>query len=408
MNKYLFLLDELPPTKSANGICVERVISYLQKKEKVYCITWNTENINNENVCLNKIKKKKWARKVEHMVKYTTPIGKLVFLTARCIYKMKRVLMLPIWPIDSYGTVCEYYSSACNLIEKENITHVIAVSYPGETLLAMKKLKKRYGERIQTIMYPLDVTLEGKYDGLSFEKAISKKCGRRFLIKCGCFADKIIVLENVEYLYKKYFPSNLQKKFKVCGIPLVEENDECKNKKSKEELKVHCVFGGNLFYDLRNPTPLLDLLERQNMEMVFDIYGSADDRLWKEWKGRYKNIQIKNHGWVSQDVLNNAILKADILINIGNAEEHLIPSKLFKYMCAKKIILHQKNTKNDPCVHYLKKYNKSFIYDTNQISNADNFNIKTVFEKEVEIGNVEALFPRCTPQYTANIIKENL
>lgn len=408
MNKYLFLLDELPPTKSANGICVERIITSLQKKEDVFCITWNVENINNKKVHLSRIKKKKWARKVECMEKYTTCIGKMVFLFARCIYKLKRVIMLPIWPVDSYCTVCEFYNYACDLIEKESITHVIAVSYPGETLLAMKKIKKRYGECIHTIMYPLDVTLEGKYDGTNLEKIISKKCGRQLLVNCGQFADKIIVLENVEYLYKKYFPVALHKKFRVCGIPLIEENDEQHNEKRKSKSKIHCVFGGNLFYDLRNPTPLLDMLEKQNVEMVLDIYGCADDRLWEEWKNRYKNIQIINHGWVTQDILNNAIVNADILINVGNAEEHLIPSKLFKYMSAKKVILHQKVANNDPCVPYLKKYNKSFIFDTTLKLNAENFNIKDILGKEMSAESVSALFPRCTPQYTANIIREKV
>ena len=408
MNKYLFLLDELPPTKSANGICVERVINGLQKKEDVFCITWNVENINNEKIHLSRIKKKKWTRKVECMEKYTSIIGKLIFLLSRCIYRLKRVFMLPIWPVDSYCTVCDFYNSACNLIEKENITHVIAVSYPGETLLAMKKIKKKYGERIQTIMYPLDVTLQGKYDGTQLEKFISKKCGRQFLINCGNFADKIIVLENVEHLYKKYFPTVLQTKFRVCGIPLIEEKDEQQNEKRERKSPIHCVFGGNLFYDLRNPTPLLDMLEKQNIEMVFDIYGCADDRLWREWKNRYKNIKIINHGWVTQDILNTAIVNADILINIGNAEEHLIPSKLFKYMSAKKMILHQKVANNDPCVPYLKKYNKSFVFDTALTLNEENFNLKDILEKEMSIGSVAELFPKCTPQYTANIIKEKV
>jgi hypothetical protein len=408
MNKYLFLLDELPPTKSANGICVERVIAYLQNTGDVYCVSWNTEKINNDKVYFYQIKKKKWARKVEYLKANTTLLGKMIFLIARCMYKLKRIFMLPIWPVDAYSTVNDFYSLACDLINKENITHVIAVSYPGETLLAMKKLKKKYGKKIQTIMYPLDVTLEGMYEGTTIEKYVSKKCGRKFLIKCGEFADKIIVLENVEHLYKQYFPNDLQKRFKVCGIPMIEESNYLKNNKRIENSKISCVFGGNLFYDLRNPTPLLDMLEKQNKEIIFDIYGCADSRLWKEWENRYKNIKIVDHGWVSQDILNDAIEKTDILINIGNAEEHLIPSKLFKYMSVKKPILHQKVAINDPCVPYLEKYNGAFIFDTTIKVDEEKFDLDIFLKKDINTKSISQLFPRCTPQYTASIINESV
>lgn len=410
MEKFLFLLDELPPCKSANGICILKILEEIKKYGEVYCITWK-KGAYYPYIKSYTIRQKPWTRKVEWFKAHDTNIAvKVMFLVARIIYKMKRLLLLGIWPIDSLSTVYEYYKKASQIIANEKITHVIAVSYPGETLMALKHLKKVYKKEIVTIMYPLDVTLEGLSQGNEIEKYFSKIGGRRLLHDCLKFADKIFVLENAEKLYRSIFSKAEQKKFVISGIPMIERKMPIKEEK-KQDSFIHCAYGGNLFSDIRNPTPVLDILEdigrKKTEKIIFDIYGAVDGKLNTAWKGRYSNLKIIQHGWVKEEELNQALSTADILVNIGNTQSHLIPSKLFKYMSMGKPILHQYVTNVDPCIPYLEKYNAALCVCADDSIEENAKKIENFLEKkESNNTSLELLFPRCTPGYVANLIKE--
>lgn len=410
MSKYLFLLDELPPTQSANGICAEKVMSCLKQSEDVFCITWDdADKVNKKPFHCVTIPKKPWTRFVARAKSEQGPHYRLLFAIARLFYWMKRMLLLPIWPIDSVSCVLRFFYAAKKLIKENGITHVIAVSYPGETLLAMYLLKWQFNNQIKTIMYPLDVTLEGMNHGTIIEKKLSRTCGRRFIRFCAKRADQVLVLENALYLYTEVFPESERKNFSCCGIPLLEKTDwthYASNLSSKEN-EIHFVFGGNLLYSMRNPTALLDLIEKapwpEDKGVYFDLYGKADSQIHEVWKGRYKRLQIVEHGWVDESILNAALLSANILISAGNNEKHLIPSKLFKYMSTGNPIVHLYLFDDDPCIPYLNKYGNAFLLrcDCDHTRNLIEYVMKCK-AKKVEI---TSMFPSCVPQYTATMIQ---
>lgn len=410
MSKYLFLLDELPPTQSANGICAEKVMTCLRQSGDVFCISWDDSEKAKEKPfhCVT-IPKKTWTRFVLSMKGKQRLYHRWLFFAARMIYWMKRMLLLPVWPVDSVSCVLRFFSAARKLIKENDITHVIAVSYPGETLLAMCMLKWQFGSRIKTVMYPLDVTLEGVNHGSAIEKKLSCALGRRFIRFCARRADQLLVLENAMYLYDKVFPESERKNFSYCGIPLLENIDwtQYATVSSSKENEIHFVFGGNLLYSMRNPTALLDLIEvapwPEEKQIYFDLYGKADSQIHELWKGRYKRLQIVEHGWVDESILNVALLSANVLISVGNNEKHLIPSKLFKYMSTGNPIVHLYLVDDDPCIPYLKKYGNVFLFKSGHDET------KKIIEfvmncKPINIGIIR-MFSSCIPQYTADLIR---
>ena len=411
MSKYLFLLDELPPTQSANGICAEKVMSCLNKTEDVFCISWDAcEKVKNKPFHCITILKKPWTRIVLALQGKQGLFCRLLFLFARVLYWMKRMLLLPVWPIDSVSCVFRFFCSARRLIKENGITHVVAISYPGETLLAMCMLKWQFGKKIKTIMYPLDVTLEGMDHGRVFEKKLSRILGRRFMRFCARQADQLLVLENALYLFEEVFPEQERQHFSCCGIPLLEHTDwnQYVSDSVSKKKEIHFVFGGNLLYSMRNPTALLDLVDKaawpEEKRVYFDLYGKADSQLQEEWQGRYKRLQIIEHGWVDETTLNAALMSADVLVSIGNTDRHLIPSKLFKYMTTGKRIVHFCFTQHDPCLPYLQMYENYLLMDAMHLDGEKIVHFSTSPERSRR--NATALFPTCIPQYTAELIKK--
>ena len=169
-NRYLFLSPSF--SKNANAECIKRVIKELPNLNDVYAVTYSNAGLMNdfgiEEILLPL---RPWDKLSLHASKGEN--RKIIPLFLKVLLILKRLLMLPIWPVYSLSCAFHFYKSASTVIKEKQITHVIAVCYPGDTLLALCFLKLRYGKKIKTIMYPLDVFVCGKYDGFSVENKLS-------------------------------------------------------------------------------------------------------------------------------------------------------------------------------------------------------------------------------------------
>ena len=86
MSKYLFLLDELPPTQSANGICAEKVMYCLRQSGDVFCVSWDDfEKVKEKPFHCTTIPKKPWTRLVLSMKGKQGSYHRWLFLVARVI-----------------------------------------------------------------------------------------------------------------------------------------------------------------------------------------------------------------------------------------------------------------------------------------------------------------------------------
>ena len=257
-------------------------------------------------------------------------------------------------------------------------------------------------------MYPLDVTLNGRRNARGLELRLSRIGGCRFIRRCAKYADRIIALENAERLFLDCLPNNEAKKLVFCGIPMIDSSGLQIQSEPTPDSEIRLLYAGNLSLEARNPIPFLDTLEKLaeglGKRIIFDICGQADEALRREWTRGYKNIILNERGWVSEEILNAAILSADILVNIGNREEHLIPSKLFKYMSAGKPIIHLCSALCDPCLPYLEVYGGYILLSAEAVE-TDSLE-RFICNPLTPVTKPELLFPTCTPEYTARAISD--
>ena len=403
---YLFLTSALPPSSSANGVCVKKIIKNFPDLKKIHVITIeNGKSPNDLNVDEMRIPQRHWDY-VCNLSK-NKKLPRFIFFIRCVLLLIKRFLMLPIWPVFSLTTCFHFFKTSSLLIKEKNITHVVAVCYPGETLIAMVLLKIRFRKRIKTIMYPLDVFLGGKYDGLGIEKKISKLFSPLFFNFCSLFADKIIVLENAKDLYMQKLYAQ-KHKFAICGLPLIENASVMKFSHNGKD-GIQLLYGGNIIPSIRNPDYLFCLLNEiahnKNLSITINIYGAVSEELLKKYISKYNSVSFNYHGWVTENDLTDAINKADALISVGNSVGHLIPSKIFKYMSLKKPIIHLCFIDDDPCLPYLKKYGCAYFIRADETINEKEFINWLGCSSEYIYIDCEKLFPECTPLFTANIIQ---
>ncbi|MBQ2931590.1 MAG: hypothetical protein IJE62_01945 [Clostridia bacterium] len=411
MKHFLFLLDELPPTRSANGVCVDKVINeLLAAGDKVSVVCWGEQT--KEGVEVYRIPRKPFDRFVQKYQIKTDPFSKLIFLLGRVYNRIAHVVLLPWWPCESFAEVKQFVKKANELIETKGVTDVVAVSYPGETLVAIKRLKKKHGDKITTVMYPLDVTLSGTRHGSAIEKKISKPFNRKFMINCGKYSNKIIALENDRDKYYGIFPQSLHSKFRVAGIPMLRAELCCPDGATKDRDEIRLTFAGNLFTSVRDPSVLFDAIDqlarRLDKKVFFDLYGKCDEAIEKKLKdGDYK-FEFVNHGWVTEPQMNKGLAEADIFVNVGN-NSSLIPSKLFVYLSFGKPIIHQCIVDRDACLPYLEKCQNSFIIRENIVQDSEHVDelIDFVNRSLGKVQNTADLFESCTPAYTAQILRDN-
>jgi len=410
MKNFLFLLDELPPTQSANGICADKVIDeLLAAGHKVSCICWGDQTKNG--ISIYKIKRKMFDRAVLRLSRKNNLLFKSILLLLRVFNRIAHVFTLPWWPAESFETANRFYKKAVEVIEKDGITDVIAISYPGETLIAMTKIKRKYKNGIRTIMYPLDVTLFGTRHGTGLEKTISKPLNKRFMIKCGKFADKILVLENARCHFDKTYPPAFHEKFINVGIPLLIPKKAVQYEKPDNN-DIHIAFAGNLLTNVRDPSVFFRILdklaEKTDGKIFFDLYGKCDKNIENSIKTQAHGFTFVDHGWVNEEELHQGLSKCDILANIGN-NSTLIPSKLFVYLSYGKPIIHQCVIKEDACLYYLEQYDNCYIIRSGDIS-TDQAVIELsefIAKSKSKNTDVNDLFESCTPHFTARMLEEN-
>ncbi len=121
--------------------------------------------------------------------------------------------------------------------------------------------------------------------------------------------------------------------------------------------ETHLVFIGTLYRALRDPSDLLALfreLHRRRGDLHLHFFGALNDcaPCFARIDGDLAE-KIHCHGVVSREMTVNAMRDADVLINIGNATAHQLPSKLVEYAAAARPILNIASTAEDSARDFL-------------------------------------------------------
>ena len=102
--------------------------------------------------------------------------------------------------------------------------------------------------------------------------------------------------------------------------------------------KIHCVYAGSFYEDIRNPEFMLKvflMLHKHNI--VLHLYSQGCEHLVRQFAGCRNIIQ---HGLVRSSELQQIYADADALIGIGNSLKEFLPSKTIEYVATRKPIIY--------------------------------------------------------------------
>lgn len=175
--------------------------------------------------------------------------------------------------------------------------------------------------------------------------------------------------------------------------------------------KTNILFCGSLYADIRSPEYLYELVKKsQNDNLHITLVGGVYGKFSDEFNAKYQEF-IKQHvtlvGKVDKNTARRYIENADILVNIGNTIENMLPSKVLECISTGKRVLNLCQLENCPSAPYFEKYGNALnLYTKAEITDKtladfDSF-VKT--EKQISSEEILAKFAEATPQYVAEQI----
>lgn len=247
------------------------------------------------------------------------------------------------------------------IVNDKKIDLVISVCFPFETNYLGYTVKKK--TNVKWVMYMLDPFFDNCYfDIKANEKGI--KIGKRIRIEKQLleYADLAIVTGPIYESYEKNgFDDYLYKVVKL-NFPNIREVEHKNNVESVEfdDEFVNCLFIGYLDRYIRNPKFVLDVFKTLNnnkirLYIVGGVYGQFVEGFIEHYE-KLLNDRLVIVQRVEKDVAFEAILNADILINVGNTVSNQLPSKVFDYISCGKPIANFYKIQNCPTLEFTQKY----------------------------------------------------
>jgi len=231
----------------------------------------------------------------------------------------------------SYFTRNEYTKCIEKICKENEIQAVIGVSAPYYIARAVgnskiNSIKALYQLDPYTNNYTLNVLKKNKR-----KKIEEKTINNLHLIFAPNFIQNDLLNNHICSDLNKIIEANLPG---IIIDNLVQNEFEEENHKNI----VNLVFAGMLYKDIRNPEPLLDLMNVLPDNYILHILGSGCENQIKKSKKILKEKLIY-HGLVSKREADEYVKKADVLINIDNSIKNQMPSKIVEYICQQKKII---------------------------------------------------------------------
>ena len=175
--------------------------------------------------------------------------------------------------------------------------------------------------------------------------------------------------------------------------------------------KTNLVYCGSLYADIRSPEYLYELVQRSgnpnlHITIIGGVYGTFSD----EFNAKYADF-IKQHvtlaGKVSKEKALDYLTAADIVVNIGNTVENMLPSKVLECISTGKRVLNLCQIENCPSLPYFEKYGNSLDLYTKKEIDSETLSRFADFvntEKHIPQQDILQKFAAATPQYVAGQI----
>lgn len=237
------------------------------------------------------------------------------------------------------------------LVNMEEIDLIVSFSNPFESHYCASLLAEKH--HIPWIAYYLDPY----FSNATYEKRDLLK-RKNSEAKRLAFASNVLLTYPINEDYER-LGIDFRDKVVMTEMPGITANDAPKTGKNpmdpvKTGSKCSCYFVGNLYKDIRTPDAAIQtfslITEEADLFFVGETYRFLQDRM----KGSVDNVHFL--GRKPKEEVARIYQEADILVNIGNAIDNQMPSKIFEYISTGKPILNFYKVPNCPTLKYLKNY----------------------------------------------------
>ncbi len=355
MRNILFLLNMYLPNADPNGVCCSHVAEALARQDYHVLVAAHEQPDAAELEVINGVEvfrlHRSWpVKKQSHAINGVMTYCKLLWPWYRYPYT------------TDWKGVADMTAVAEKLIKEKSIDTLICVSFPTESLNAGALLKKKF-PNLRCYGYLLDSFSAGfcpRFLPRSLVRHRKQKWEERLLEPM----DGVLLMESGRDHYEK----NCRRmpwygKARYCDIPAVVP-PAGQPVRAEDPQTVTICFTGTMLTHTRTPDYFLELLKRLRgirIKAVFAGYTNCAPDL--SAFSEDSNISVHMLGQVSHEAVSGLLSEASMLLNLGNKNAALTPSKIFEYMSYGKPIISTFCVDNDSSATYLRRYPCALLLD---------------------------------------------
>lgn len=279
---------------------------------------------------------------------------------------MRKVWRFFYWPDSSCGWIIPAYNNVANLCKSHNFDCVISSSHPfsGHVVGLLLKYRFSHVRWLVDISDPYSMMKNPSPYNRSIYSLISRRLEEIVLKNSDCIS---VTTHGTKEQYLNNFSIDESEVFVIPPLLSLPENPI---QSHIDDSVVRLVYVGTLYSELRSPEFLLKsfltLINEVSCGIKFELhfYGAVNDcsDLLHQYSIKSKQ-SIFVHGLVPREIVHQAMVDSDVLVNIGNNSPVQLASKVLEYTVIGKPILNIVSLSNDSSVVFLNDFPASLTID---------------------------------------------
>lgn len=398
--KLLILCGALPPSTSATALLLDKLLPFFRANGvEVEGLTVK-ESFSDTNSYFHGDVTVHRANAVLQSPLSVSCFGDFVY---KAIHRLRRTFEKPKRYVPLYKKdVKRGFLSALKRLRANRYDCIIAVCAHYDAAAALAEYKTKYAPHTPILLYQVDPLAENTIYGggealLAYEKSLY-----------GIY-DHVFTTPTV-YKQKQKLGWDLSK-VDVLMFPTVFGAKKGGERSSREEIR--CVYAGQLYGGLRDARYTLELFSRiRDPRIHLYFVGRGQEELLREYEDGALKGRLHCLGEKTAEECDAILADADVLVNIGNTDKYLIPSKLFHYFGFGKPILNVVTDGECPSLPFVEQYGPAvslMAADSleENVAGAERW-ITENFRVRLSPEEISERLRDCSPQYVAEKIMDTI
>lgn len=285
---------------------------------------------------------------------------------------------------------------------ERKIDTIISFCLPIESHLAAMEYRKRHKDAMWVSYWADDFAVKSNKKNLFYSMASMQRLESNVL----CESDVVLCAEELAESLHSYKALDT-----IYSVPyVIDQSILYKPCEQKTGEHITGVFMGNLYKKIRNPEYMLKVFGDSALkDVTLQMYIGGDcDHIVEKYAAESPNIRF--HGFIAKEQLEQVLQEADFLINIDNLNCIGKPSKLYELLSYRKPILNFGYSEDCgeleryPCKLHIPAYSDThtaaikigkFLFDSEE-------------RAEVTPEQIEMLYQSHTEEYVRDLITKTL